>query len=250
MTNFSGNLQGKVVFIGGGAGNIGGMAVRGCLRAGATVVTASRSMGRFDRLRRFVEADGLDINKLIMLEGDVSTASSAKTLYEQVVERAGIPNAVVTSLGGSMAAQSLLEMSTETWRGVLNSNLDSHLLTAQAFLPAMIQRGDGTYILVSGYGAYVGWPNGAPVSIAAAGVIALGRNLAAENKNSGVRIATMVLATGEHLWQEFQGQPGAFRGDDVGDFLGWLVSDEADNVEETVLHYVTNWEKANAMRRI
>lgn len=250
MNNLLGNLEGKVVFIAGGAGNIGGMAVRGCLRAKATVVTASRTMSRFDRLRRFIEADGLDLDKLVLLEGDVSTPDGATALFEQVADRVGIPNGVITSLGGGMASQPLLNMPLDTWRDVLQSNLESHLLTAQAFLPAMIQKGGGAYILISGYGAYVGWPNGAPVSISAAGVIGLGRNLAIENKESGVRIASMVLATGEHLWQEFKDQQGAFRGDDVGDFLGWLVSDEANGVDVPVVHYVTQWEQANAMRRV
>ncbi len=248
MSDLIGNLQGKTVFIAGGAGNIGGMAVRGCLRAGATVVTASRTKDRFDRLRRFIEADRLNADNLITLEGDVGTPAGAKTLYEQVAERVGVPDGVITSLGGSIDPMPLLAMSLDTWDGVLHSNLTSHLLTAQVFLPPMIERGSGTYILISGYGAYVGWPNGAPVSISASGVIALGRNLAAENKNTGVRIATMVLATGERLWQEFEGQSGAFRGDDVGDFLGWLLSQNADDIEPSVLHYVTNWEKANIMR--
>lgn len=250
MADRMGDLTGKTVFVAGGAGNIGGMVVRGCLRAGARVVTASRSASRLERLRRFVEVDGLDQSCLVTLEGNLGGSAGAAQLGDLIGDRVGTPDAVIASLGGGMEPQPLLSMSLDTWHQTLDSNLTSHLLTAQTFLPAMIERGSGVYTAISGYGAYTAWPNGAPVAIAAAGVIGLGRSLAAENQNSGVRIATMVLATGRDLWSEFAGKPGAFRGDDVGDFLAWLVSDAASGVEQPVLHFVTDWQKANAMRAI
>ena len=250
MNERIGDLTGKSVFVAGGAGNIGGITVRGCLRAGAQVVTVSRDASRFERLRRFVEMDGLDQSCLMTVEGNLGDRAGAAQLGGLIRERVGTPDAVIASLGGGMDPQPLLRMSLNTWHETLESNLTSHLLTAQTFLPSMIERGSGAYIAISGYGAYTAWPNGAPVAIAAAGVIGLGRSLAAENKNSGVRIATMVLATGPDLWSEFAGKPGAFRGDDVGDFLAWLVSDAASGVEPSVLHYVTDWRKANAIREI
>lgn len=250
MNNQTGDLTGKTVFVAGGAGNIGGITVRGCLRAGARVVTASRNASRFERLRRFINADGLDPSRLMTLEGNLGDSAGAAQLGDLIGERVGTPDAVIASLGGGMEPQPLLSMPLDTWHKTLDSNLTSHLLTAQTLLPAMIERGSGVYIAISGYGAYTAWPNGAPVAIAAAGVIGLGRSLAAENKDSGVRIATMVLATGRDLWPEFAGKPGAFRGDDVGDFLAWLLSDAAADVEPPVIHYVTDWKKANAMREI
>ena len=250
MNNLLGDLTGKTVFVAGGAGYIGGMAVRGCLRAGAQVATASRDASRFDRLRQFIDRDGLDQSRLITLEGDLGDADGAARLGDAIRRRLGTPDAAIASLGGGMESRPLLSMPLDTWYRALDNNLTSHLLAAQTFLPLMLERGSGVYIAISGYGAYVAWPGGAPISIAAAGVIGLGRNLAAENKDSGVRIATMVLATGPDLWDEFAQTPGAFRGDDVGDFLAWLVSDAAAVVEPPVLHYVTDWKKANAMRAI
>lgn len=248
MDAYQGDLNGKVVFVAGGAGNIGGNLVRGALRAGAVVVTASRSSERFERLQRFAASDGLDMTKLVTLEGDVSSADGAAALSKTIAARTGVPDVVVTSLGGMMERQPLLGMSLETWQDVLYSNLTSHFLTAQAFLPAMITRGSGVYLLVSGYGAMNAWPNGAPVSIAAAGVIGLGRNLAAENESTGVPIATLILATDPKLWSVLSQTPGAYRGEDLGDFFGWLASDAGRDERQSVLYFVTDWHKANAMR--
>jgi len=241
-------LAGKTIFIGGGAGNIGAITVRGCLRAGATVVTASRDQQRFHRLRQFVELDKLDTDRLITLEGNLGDEAGALALRDEVIERVGVPDGVITSLGGGMGSHPLLTMPLSIWDEVANNNLTSHLLAARAFLPAMIERGNGAFMLVSGYGGMVSWANSAPISIAAAGVIALGRNLAEENRKSGVRIKTMVLATSEGLWSQFEGQPGAYRGDDVGEFLAWLVSDQGKTAQPDVITYVTNWNKANAIR--
>lgn len=243
------DLNGKVVFVAGGAGNIGAITVRGCLRAGATVVTASRDAGRFDRLRRFTEQDELDRQKLITLTGNLGDEAGAAQLRDQVIAQVGVPDGVIASLGGGMVPSPLLTMPLDSWYSVIENNLTAHLLAARAFLPSMIARGKGAFMLVSGYGGMVSWSNSAPVSIAAAGVISLGRNLAAENAQSGVRIKTMVLATNESLWAKFAGDPAAYRGDDVGEFMAWLVSDEGAEAKPDVVYYVTDWNKANAAIR-
>lgn len=241
-------LNGKTIFIGGGAGSIGAITVRGALRAGATVVTASRDAERFERLRRFIDVDNLDQARLITLEGNLGDEAGALALRDQVVARVGLPDGVINSLGGGMAPAPLLTMPLGAWDEVMGNNLVSHLLAARAFLPAMIERGMGAFILISGYGGMGAWPNSAPVSIAAAGVIALGRNLAEENRGCGVQIRTMVLATSEALWAKLGGEPGAFRGDDVGEFNAWLVSDAGRMVEPDVVTYVTDWKKSNAIQ--
>jgi hypothetical protein len=51
------------------------------------------------------------------------------------------------------------------------------------------------------------------------------------------------------MLKKLQGTPGAYQGDDVGDFLAWLVSAEGISVREEVVRYVTEWGKANAVLR-
>lgn len=243
-----GSLDEKIVLVLGGAGNIGGNIVRGALRAGATVIATSREVQRFDRLNRFIETG--DKTRLMTLVGDVGDEADILRLRDEIMERFGQLDAVIASLGGGMEAQQLVDMSLNVWNEVLHNNLASHFLAAKTFLPLLLERKQGAYLLISGYGGEMSWPRSAPVSIAAAGVISLGRNLAAENTQSGVRIKPMVLVTGEQLWSQFDGQPGAYRGEDVGDFMAWLASDAGREAEAEVLHFVTNWEKANAIRHI
>mgnify|MGYP003383459672 CR=1 FL=1 len=246
-----GALDGKSVFVAGGAGNIGGNVVRGCLRAGATVITASRDAGRFERLRRFVAQAGfVDTDKLITLEGDVGDDAGAQKVRDQVLEKAPDLDAVVASLGGGMPPQSLMGLDTSRWESVLRGNLTSHFVCARTFLPTLLERGRGAYVLLSGYGGETAWPENAPVSVAALGVIGLAKNLAAEHKKAGVRIKPMVLVTMPELWKKLEGTPGAFHGDDVGDFLAWLCSDAAKETDAAdVIRYVTDWQNANVMLR-
>lgn len=246
-----GMLDGKTVFVAGGAGNIGGNVVRGCLRAGATVITVSRDAGRFERLRRFVVAAGLPENeKLITLEGDVGDDAGALKVRAELTQRGLGLDAVVASLGGGMPPQALVGLDTNRWEAVLRSNLTSHFVCARTFLPPMLDAGKGTYVLLSGYGGETAWPENGPVSVAALGVIGLARNLAAENKRSGVRIKPMVLITSPDVWKKLQGTPGAYHGDDVGDFLAWLCSDAGRETDAAdVVRYVTDWQNANAMLR-
>jgi NAD(P)-dependent dehydrogenase (short-subunit alcohol dehydrogenase family) len=243
-----GKLDGKIVLVPGGAGNIGGNIVRGALRAGATVIALSREAQRFERLERFINASGSAKN-LVTLVGDVGDERDILRLRDEIVGRFGKLDAVIASLGGGMMEQRLVDMPLDVWNEVLHNNLASHFLSAKTFLPLLLQRNQGVYLLISGYGGEVAWAGSAPVSIAAAGVISLGRNLAAEHKDSHVRIKPMVLATGEHLWGQFQNTPGAYRGEDVGDFMAWLASDEGAEAKADVIRFVTDWNKANEIRQ-
>lgn len=245
-----GALDGKIVFVAGGAGNIGGALVRGALRAGALVVTSSRTPERFERLRRFVEAAGFhDEKRLVTLTGDVGTLPGALELRERVVKDVGVPDVFCASLGGGMAPTTLMGMTVPTWEGVLRSNLTSHFVAAHTFLPAMMEQGRGAYLLLSGHAAETSWPEAAPVSVASMAVIALARNLWAENRRGGVRIKPVVLVTTPELWPKMERLPGAHKGDDIGDFVAWLASDEGGAEEAEVIRFVTTWAAANAMLR-
>ena len=62
-----GKLEGKIIYIAGGAGNVGEGIVRGCLKEGATVVTSSRSSDKLDRLRELLK--NTPTEKLTTIEG-------------------------------------------------------------------------------------------------------------------------------------------------------------------------------------
>ena len=59
----------------------------------------------------------------------------------------------------------------------------------------------------------------------------------------------MVLITSPELWKKLDGTPGAYQGEDVGDFMAWLASEEGAKADADVIRYVTDWTKANAMMR-
>lgn len=241
------SLHDKNIFVAGGAGNIGGSIVRGALKAGATVVTASRDVTRFDRLRRFLEGQHVSTEKLITLVGDLGDEEGVIKLRDETLEHVGALDAGIAALGSGIQPQALVEMPLSRWESVLRANLTSHFLTARAFLPPLLAQGHGAYLLVSGYGGETSWAGNAPVSIAAGGVIGLGRNLAAENKKGGVLIKPVVVITKPEMWIKFEGTSGAYQGDDVGDFMAWLTAEESREITRPadVIRYVTDWSQAN-----
>ncbi|MBI5493618.1 MAG: SDR family oxidoreductase [Deltaproteobacteria bacterium] len=246
-----GVLDGKTVFVAGGAGNIGGALVRGALRAGAArVLTCSRDTARFERLRRFVaDAGFMDGDRLVTLQGDLGSMEGARAVFDAVVAQAGVPDTVMASLGGGMAPATLLGTPAATWYGVLRSNLSSHFHAAQTFLPAMVERRSGAYLVVCGHAADTPTPEGGAVGAASAAVLMLARTLHVENRRSGVRVRPVVLITAPELWATLQGTPGAHRGDDVGEFMARLGGGDDAGMDGEVIRYVTDWASANAMLR-
>jgi NAD(P)-dependent dehydrogenase (short-subunit alcohol dehydrogenase family) len=246
-----GKLDDKIVFIAGGASNVGGNITLACLRAGATVVTTARDRRAVEEARRLVDTSNIkDSSRMVVLTGDINDETSAAALRTQLLREVGTPDAVIAMLGTRVQPQRLLDTPLSVWNGVLHANLTTHFLTARTLLPPMMKQGAGAYLLVSAYGGEVAWPDNGAVSVAAGGVIGLGRNLAAECRASGVRVQSVVLVPSPTLWPQFDGRLGAFRGDDIGGFMVWLASEGGSQAAEDVVHYVTDWKKANLIRRV
>ncbi len=97
----------------------------------------------------------------------------------------------------------------------------------------LLQISKGSYTLINGGGALHPVPTAGPVSASAAAQLMLGSVLAAENKNFGVRVNNLVLATPIKTRSRPNGQPGWLTADDAGRYCLKLI--EADTAGETII---------------
>ena len=79
---------------------------------------------------------------------DVRSQSDVTRFRDEVHATLGSP-AIVVNNAGTVARQSALTMTLETWNDVLASNLTGTFLVTQAFLPAMQSRRSGRIINLS-----------------------------------------------------------------------------------------------------
>lgn len=227
-------LDGKVVLIAGGAGEVGEGLVRGFLRNGATVIVPSRSADKLDQLHRQVDQYGLE--RLVTLVADTGTLAGVETLRDHIGRVVGQLDAVVASLGGWWQGQPLTEISVDLWHQLIDQGLTAHFVFARTFLPIIADQPGSSYTLINGAGALSAVPQAGPISISAAAQLMLKDVLAAEYENSRVRINSLVLATPVVTRSRPKGRANWLTADAAGEYAAFLASDAALNLRgETII---------------
>ena len=118
---------------------------------------------------------------------DVCDEASVAAMAGQA-ERLGPVRVVVANAGIASPTAPLHEITLADWRETIATDLDGVFLTFRAFIPAMIERRDGSLIAISSMTGKRPLPGRTPYAAAKMGVIGLVRTLAAELGPHGVRV--------------------------------------------------------------
>lgn len=138
----SNRLKDKVAVVTGGASGIGEATVRRFVAEGAKVV-----IGDLNKERGQALAEEL-APAAIFVPIDVTKASDWAEVKKQTLEAFGTLDVLVNNAGISVA-QSLLTMSEEQYRKILEINQVSVFLGMQTLAPIMIEKGAGSIINTS-----------------------------------------------------------------------------------------------------
>jgi NAD(P)-dependent dehydrogenase (short-subunit alcohol dehydrogenase family) len=150
------DLSGNVAVVTGGGGVLGLAMARGLGAAGARLVLIGRRQGLLDAgVERLAQA-GVDA---VGIAADALDPSSLAAAAAAIDERFGRLDILVTAAGGNrpdavvFGDRDLFGLTPEAFRGVVELNLDSALLSVQAFAPAMVRAGKGSIITISSMAA-------------------------------------------------------------------------------------------------
>ena len=181
-------LDGKVAIVtGGGAAGDGignGRAAAILLaKAGARVVVVDRAAELAARTVAMIEALG---GKAIGCGADVTKPEDCRAMVEAALDRFGRLDLLDNNVGiGSRG--SVVEESQETWRRVMQVNVETMFLVAKHAIPAMIRAGGGAIVNVSSISALR--PRGLTAySTSKGAVIALTRAMAVDHGPDGIRV--------------------------------------------------------------
>lgn len=221
-------MSDRTVLVAGGAGAVGEGAVERFLAADWRVLVPSRSQTRLDAQRERLGAP----ENLVGMLADVGTSTGATALRDQIRAQGIRLNAVVASIGGWRSGPLLVDTPLEEWHAVLEGNLTSHLVLAQAFLP-MLPPG-GAYTIVVGDTAEAPVRGAGPVSVAASSVLMLSRALALESAGKGVRVNALVL--GPVKTRRSSGRYDWITAEEVGETALWLSSPAGRGVAGAAIH--------------
>lgn len=240
-----GKLNGKVALVTGGSRGIGrGIAVE-FAREGADVAVNFR---RDDTAARETVAAIETIGqRAIAVQADVTEWPQVQAMVDRVLAHFGHLNIVVANSGVASRVQSVWDLDPDHWHKVIGVNLHGVFHTCKATAKHLVDRREGTIILISSVGADTCGPMGAPYYVAKAGVNALTKSLAKECAPAGVRVnciapGLVVTDMGERLIR-FHGEamvntiplgrPG--QPEDIGKAAVYLASDDASFVTGKIL---------------
>ncbi|GAA4544947.1 SDR family NAD(P)-dependent oxidoreductase [Pseudonocardia xishanensis] len=177
--------NGRIAVVTGANRGIGRAIARGYAEAGYAVVVTARDPDSLDDLVE--EIRGLR-GTALALACDVGDEASVAALGETVPEMIGTPHTVVANAGIGGPTAPMHEIGLADWRGCLRTNLDGVFLTFRAFLPAMIERGEGSLIAISSVTGKRPLHGRTPYAAAKMAVIGLVRTLATEVGAHGIRV--------------------------------------------------------------
>ena len=195
-------LEGKVALITGGARGLGRSMALAYAREGADVAVVARTPSELD-------AVGLEIRSLgrraHTVNAELTTSEGANRAARETVCELGKIDVLVNNAGGYRLftndlthSVTVLDITEEEWRRVLESNLTTTFLACKAVLPHMMERRSGVIVnLTSRNVARRGRAGQASYGAAKAAVERLSESLADEVKDFG--IAVNVLDPGWNL---------------------------------------------------
>jgi NAD(P)-dependent dehydrogenase (short-subunit alcohol dehydrogenase family) len=240
-------FQGKRAVVTGGTQGIGEAIVKRLTTAGATVITAARSIPDREGAGLFVQAD-------------LSTAEGVTRFAQEALDQLGNVDILVNTVGGSSSpAGGVLAVTDEHWQQDFDLNLFSSVRLDRALLPSMLAQGKGVIVHVSSIQSQMPLNQTIPYAAAKAALKSYSKALSNEVASKGVRVVAvapgftatdaaerlmerMAQAAGsdrkaalKHLMNDLGGIPMGRPGTpaEVAEVVAFVVSDRASYVTGT-----------------
>jgi len=142
------SLKDRVALVTAGAGPLFGSSISGALaEAGATVITASRSLARNEEFAKQLRQQGYDA---VGMQLDIGDTESIHKLHDDILEKLGRLDILVNSAlmrnghGGGFD-----EQTSETWANSARGDMVGLFTICKAFIPDMVKQGRGSIINIA-----------------------------------------------------------------------------------------------------
>ena len=239
-------LDGRVALITGSSGGIGEALARGLGEAGATVVINGRTPEKVGTIAAAIRATGGLAAEAVF---DVTDSGAAASAIDRIEREVG-PIAILVNNAGIQRRAPLHEISDETWREVMATNLDSLFYVSKAAVRHMIPRGRGSIINICSVMSELGRPTVVPYTAAKGGVKMLTKGMAVDWGRHGIRVngigpgyfkteLNAALVADEKFSSWIAGRAPLGRWGDVEELVGaavYLASDAASFVSGHILY--------------
>lgn len=182
------SLEGKVALVTGASRGIGKAIAVAFAEHGADVAVAARSVDQLEQTAKEIKTTG---HRALVLPCDVTSTEQVEAAVNRTIDGLGDLDVVVNNAGGTRFMAPVLAMREDGWYKVIELNLNSVYRVCKAVGPYLTSKKKGSVINIASIDGMNPSPLRANYSAAKAGVIMLGRVLALEWAEFGVRVNTI-----------------------------------------------------------
>ncbi|HET6184734.1 MAG TPA: glucose 1-dehydrogenase [Acetobacteraceae bacterium] len=168
------DLRGKVAIVTGGNGGIGLGMAEGLAEAGAALLLVGRDATKAEGALAHLHKAGA---KADFFAADVTKRESCRAMVAEALAAHGRLDILVNNAGTSIRKMPQ-DYTEEEWHQVMDTNLTSAFLCAQAAYPAMKQAGGGKIINIGSMMSLFGAPYATPYAASKGGIVQMTRALA------------------------------------------------------------------------
>jgi 3-oxoacyl-[acyl-carrier protein] reductase len=191
--------QQKVAVITGGGSGIGLAMARTFVANGYSVLITGRDPKRLRSAAAEISADGKQVSGITC---DVRDPESVEKLFREVSKQYSTIDVLINNAGIAHSLAPVDQLSIETWREVIDTNLTGTFLVTHAALPLM--RAGGTIVNNLSVAALQPFAGMAAYNASKFGALGFTHALREDLRKRGIRVlALMPGATNTEIWSQF-----------------------------------------------
>ncbi len=178
------DLGGRVAVVTGGNGGIGLGMARGLAQAGAAIVVVGRN--RAKSAAAVAELKDLGV-AAIAVAADVAQPDAGGAICRAALDQFGRLDILVNNAGTNIRKQPE-DLALDDWQTVLQTNLTSAFMCAQAAYPAMVRAGGGKIINIGSMMSIFGASFAAAYAASKGGIVQLTKSLASAWAKDNIQV--------------------------------------------------------------
>jgi NAD(P)-dependent dehydrogenase (short-subunit alcohol dehydrogenase family) len=174
-------FKGRIVFVGGAGGALGGAVARGLAKEGARLAL-------FDQNAEALAAVAASCPGAVSIVGDATSAKDVAGAAETARKAFGPVEMLVSATGIVGPSGPVIEVEEADWDRVFAINVKSAYLAAKYIIPQMRQVGKGAVVLFSSTAGLQGSPALSVYSASKGAVVLLTKSLALNHASENIRV--------------------------------------------------------------
>src|SRR6476619_1231749 len=145
------DLAGKIAIVTGSSRGIGRAIAEGRAQHGATVVISSRKQDACEEVAKAINDEHGD-ERAIAIAASISDKDALQSLVDETKQRLGKIDILVCNAASNPYYGPMAGITDDQFRKILDNNVIANHWLVQMAAPDMLERGDGSIIIVSSVG--------------------------------------------------------------------------------------------------